>query len=122
MRRKHRIIHVRLKLCARHGVHTLPMKNLIKINPTSFILGAILGGVAIFTIAADSKRPTAWDYRVVEQDVGCVAVAHYTPALANLAKSATNGWEFVSVQIVPDGPKDSPCVPGQVFMVQRRPK
>jgi hypothetical protein len=79
------------------------MKNLIKINPTSFILGAVFGGVAIFTVAADSHHPTDWRYRVVEQDCRYFTYGDYTEAIA---KSATNDWEFVSAQIIPKSSED----------------
>jgi hypothetical protein len=87
-----------------------------------FILGTLFGGVLIFTLGADSQRATAWEYRVMEEDVACVASAHYNLALATLAKTETNGWEFVSVQIVPKPSEPSPCIPGTVFMVQKRAK
>jgi hypothetical protein len=77
------------------------MKNLIKINPTSFILGAVLGGLAIFTIAADSQHPTVWNYRVIEQGILFPSDKDDTEALARYT-SATNGWEFVSAQILAD--------------------
>lgn len=113
---------VQLKLSVPNGVHSLTMKKQIKINPASFILGALIGGFAIFTIAADSQHSAAWEYRVVEEDVVCVAPAHYNLALAKLASTETNGWESVSAQIVPNPSAPSPCIPGQVFMVQRRAK
>ncbi len=70
-------------------------------NLTSFVLGAIVGGIAIFTIAAESHHPTAWSYRVVEQDAKYATFGDYTEAIA---KSATNGWEFVSAQFIPNPP------------------
>jgi hypothetical protein len=80
------------------------MKNLIKINPASFILGAVFGGVAIFTMAASGQHTAGWRYRVVEQDAKYSESGSYTEAIA---KSATNGWEFVSAQFMPK--------PGDVF-------
>src|ERR1017187_3964548 len=77
------------------------MKNLIKINPTSFILGAILGGLAIFTIAADNQHSTVWTYRVLERPGLFPSDADYTGNLTRYATS-TNGWEFVSAQILAD--------------------
>ena len=91
------------------------MKNLIKINPTSFILGAILGGVAIFTIAADSQRPTAWDYKVVYDGLKYNNYAVYTDLLN---QTATNGWEVVSAQLIP-----RPDFPGpEAWIVLKHPK
>jgi hypothetical protein len=73
-------------------------------NLTSFVLGAVVGGIAIFTIAADSHHSIDWRYRVVEQDAKYATFGDYTEAIA---KSATNGWEFVSAQFIPN--------PGDVF-------
>ena len=94
------------------------MKNLIKINPTSFILGAVLGGLAIFTIAADSQHPTAWSYKVAYD-----SLEYYSPGCYEqvLTKVATNGWEVVSGQLIP--PSDPTALTGaHVYVILRHPK
>ena len=93
---------------------------------TSFILGAVVGGLAIFTIAADSHHPTTLEYRAVGEDVAFKSASWYNLALTKLAKTSTNGWEFVSVQIVPKlwtggGSTPEDWNAGTVFMIQRRP-
>ena len=94
------------------------MKNLIKINPTSFILGAVLGGLAIFTIAADSQRPTVWDYKVTYDSLKYCTSGDYQQVLN---KVATNGWEVVSGQLIPaSDPTD--LTGAHVYVVLRHPK
>jgi hypothetical protein len=92
------------------------MKNLIKINSTSFILGAVLGGLAIFTIAAESQHPTVWDYRVIEQGIMFPSDKDDTEALARYTKT-TNGWEFVSVQMLADPILAQSAGPGACKMI-----
>ena len=95
------------------------MKTFLKIHPASFILGAVFAGVAVFAIGADSHHPTVWKYRVVEQDMRYTTYAEATEAIGR-AQAATNGWEFVSAQIIP--------TPGDVFagakmwIIQRQPE
>src|SRR5262249_40207758 len=60
-------------------------ENLIKINPTSFILGAVLGGLVIFTTAADSPNPTAWSYHVEYDALILNSPAHYSQYLNKVA-------------------------------------
>lgn len=103
-----------------------PMKNLIKINPTSFILGAVLGGLTIFTTAAESPNPTVWSYKVEYDALIFDSPGHYSQFLN---KVATNGWEIVSTQFVPPtGVKDTSGAPfgdeskAHVYVVLRHPK
>jgi len=94
------------------------MKNLIKINPTGFILGAVLGGVAIFTIAADNQHPIIWEYKVVADDLQYNVPWAYS-ALIN--QTATNGWEVVSSQLFP--PADPNALKGaRAYVVLRHAK
>ena len=94
------------------------MKNLIKINPVSFILGAILGGLAIFTIAADSQRSSVWDYKVAYDSLQYNSYGYYEQVLN---KVATNGWEVVSAQLIP--PSDPAALTGaHVYVVLRHSK
>jgi len=94
------------------------MKNLIKINPTSFILGAVFGGLAIFTVAAGNQHPTDYRYRVVEQDAKYFTS---TCGTEEIAKAATNGWEFVSAQIIPN-PPGGVMDGARVMIIQKQPK
>lgn len=71
------------------------MKKLMKINPASFICGAVLSGLAIFTIAADSRRPTNWEYKAEYEQVKGYQCT------TTLNEAATNGWELVTSQIIP---------------------
>ena len=88
-------------------------------NSTSFILGAVAGGLTIFTIAADSHRPTTdWRYRVVEQSAKYSTFGDFTEAIA---KSATNGWEFVSAQFIPN-PPGGVFDGARVMIIQKQPK
>ena len=84
----------------------LVMKTFLKIHPASFILGAVIAGVAVFAMGADSHHPTAWTYRVVEQDMKYTTYAEATQAIGR-AQAATDNWEFVSAQIIPN--------PGDIF-------
>lgn len=78
------------------------MKNLIKINPASFIFGAILGGITVFTIAADSQHPAVWNYRVVEKTTSFKPpFLDYAGAL-NQAVAENRGWDIVGSQFMPD--------------------
>jgi hypothetical protein len=87
-------------------------------NSTSFILGVLVGGLAIFTIAADSHHSTDWRYRVVEQDA-----KYFTQNCGEdeIAKAATNGWEFVSAQIIPN-PPGGVMDGARVMIIQKQPK
>jgi hypothetical protein len=87
-------------------------------NLTSFVLGAVVGGASIFTIAADSHHSTDWRYRVVEQDAKYFANNCGTE---EIAKTATNGWEFVSVQIIPN-PPGGVMDGARVMITQKQPK
>ena len=83
------------------------MKNLIKINPTSFILGAVLGGLAVFTIAADSQHPPVWNYMVVEKTTSMKPpFLDYAGAL-NQAAVENKGWDIVGSQFIPDDTRDA---------------
>jgi hypothetical protein len=94
------------------------MKKLIKINPASFILGAVLGGLGIFTIAADSQHPITWEYKVVGDDLQYNVPWAYS---AYINQTATNGWEVVSSQLFP--PADPNALKGaRAFVVLRHPK
>jgi hypothetical protein len=94
------------------------MKTLIKISPASFILGAVFGGLAIFTMGADTHRPTDWNYRVVEEDIKYFQ-KDYCADVIN--KAATNSWEFVSAQIIPNPPGDI-FDGAKVIIIQRQAK
>ena len=88
---------VRPKLHASTGVQFETMKKQI----TAFILGSVIGSLAIFAIGADSKHPEAWDYKVIIGDLKYDQQDYYTDALKQVA---TNGWEIVSTQAVPKTP------------------
>jgi hypothetical protein len=92
------------------------MKNLIKITPMSFILGAVFGGLVIFTIAAQSQRPNVWNYRVVEQKVP----AYLYEKTVNDA--ATNGWELVSSQIILKQPENASLSDSVVYLLLKQPR
>ncbi len=92
------------------------MKNLIKVNPKSFILGAVLGALVIFTIAAESQRSTVWNYRVVEQKVPAYLYEK------TITDTATNGWELVSSQIVLKERENPSLSDSVVYMVLKQPK
>jgi hypothetical protein len=86
---------------------------------SGFILGALFGGAAIFTIAADSHNPTAWDYKAVIEQLPYNQHDYYSQALN---QAATNGWEIVSTQIVP---KSSEIVSTEnvgLYIILRHPK
>lgn len=107
------------KLHDHPGVRTVPMKKFLRIHATSFALGVIFGGVAIFTIAADNNHQSpAWRYRVVEQDA-----KYFTSncGTAEIAQAATNGWEFVSAQIIPN-PPGGVMDGARVMIVQKQPQ
>ena len=87
-------------------------------NITSFILGVAIGGIAIFTIAADSHHSTDWRYRVVEQSAKYSTFGDFTEAIT---KSATNGWEFVSAQFIPN-PPGGVFDGARVMIIQKQPK
>ena len=94
------------------------MKNLIKINPTSFILGAVAGGLALFTIAADSQRPSNWEYKVVAGDLQYNTPWAYS---AFINQAASNGWDVVGSQLFrPADPSD--LNGAHAFVVLRHPK
>jgi hypothetical protein len=77
------------------------MKNFIKINPTSFILGAVLGGLIIFTIGADSQHTPAWNYIAIEKKLSVKPpFLDYTGAL-NQTAAENKGSEIVSSQFFP---------------------
>ena len=90
------------------------MNNLIKVNPKSFILGTVFGGLAILTIAA--KRPAVWSYKVVEEKMPAYL---YEKTVNN---AATNGWELVSSQIVLKEPGNPNLSDSVVYMVLKQPK
>ncbi len=92
------------------------MNNLIKVNPKSFILGAVFGGLAILMIAAESKRPVVWNYRVVQEKVP----AYLYEKTVNDA--ATNGWELVSSQIILKETGTPSLSDGIIYMVLKQPK
>ena len=98
-------------------LHFLPMKNLIKLNPASFILGAILGGVAIFTVAADKAQTTEWSYRAAYDGLEYDSPGYYEQYLN---KVATNGWEVVSGQLF--HPTDGTLVGAHVYVILRHSK
>ena len=87
-------------------------------NSTSFILGALVGGFAIFTIAADSSHQTEWRYRVVEEDAKYFT---HNCGTEEIAQAATNGWEFVSAQIIPN-PPGGVMDGARVMIIQKQPK
>ena len=93
------------------------MKIFLRINAMSFVLGAVFGGVAIFTIAADSHQPPAWRYRVVEQDAKYFT---HDCGTEEIARAATNGWEFVSAQIIPN-PPGGVMDGARVMIIQKQP-
>ena len=90
------------------------MKNPIKINPLSFILGAAIGGLAVFTIAAGAQRPAAWDYKVVSDRLK-YNVPDFYSELVN--QNATNGWEPVSSQLIPNRPDANTLDGALVYIV-----
>jgi hypothetical protein len=93
------------------------MKNLINVDPKSLIIGALLGGLAIFTIAADSRRSTAWEYNTVYQQIPAYL---YTKTIN---ETATNGWELVGSQIIPKAAVAALSTDDVVvYMVLRHPK
>ncbi len=94
------------------------MKTLFKISPASFILGAIFGGLAIFTVGADSHQSTAWNYRVVEEDTKYFQKDSCADAIAS---AATNNWDFVSAQIIPN-PPGGVFDGARIMIIQRQPK
>jgi hypothetical protein len=86
-------------------------------NSTSFILGVFVGGFAIFTIAADSHHQTEWRYRVVEEDARYFT---HVCGTEEIARAATNGWEFVSAQIIPN-PPGGVMDGARVMIIQKQP-
>ena len=104
--------YVRPKLHAIDGVECLTMKKQI----SGFILGALFGGVVIFTIAADSSHPTVWEYKAVNEKVPSYL---YTKTLND---ATTNGWELVSSQIILKEPETPSLSDSVVFMVLKHPK
>ena len=96
--------------------NTLSIKSVNQINSSSFLLGAVLGGLAIFTIAADSQHPPHWQYQAVQGDLQYNVPWAYS---ALLNQTATNGWELVSAQLFP--PADPNDLKGaHAYMVLRR--
>ena len=106
---------VRPKLHAIDGVEHFTMKKQI----TGFILGVLFGGVAIFTIAADSHRPAPWDYKAVIEQLPYNQHDFYSDALN---QAATNGWEIVSSQVVPKSPDIVSTESVGLYIVLRHPK
>jgi hypothetical protein len=104
------------KLRAIDGVESLTMKKQIN----GFILGMLLGGAIIFTIAADNRHPATWDYKVMDEELKYNQHDYYSEALN---QAATNGWEIVSSQIVP---KSSDVMSStesvRLYIVLRHPK
>ncbi len=92
------------------------MKSLIKVNPKSFIFGALFGGLVILTVAAESQRPTIWNYKVVVQKVPSYLYEK------TVNDAATNGWELVSSQIVLREPETPSLSDSVVYMVLKQPK
>lgn len=88
------------KLAVFSGVELLLMKTPIQINPMSFILGVIVGGLAIFTVGADfsgdKSQTVGWSYRVAYDGLQYDSPGYYEQYLN---KVATNGWEVVSGQL-----------------------
>lgn len=97
------------KLRAIDGVERLTMKKQI----SSFIIGALFGGILIFTMAADSRHPAAWDYKVVYEALKYNQYQSYSDALN---EAATNGWEVVSSQVFPNS---FPNSPGEIAGTER---
>ena len=66
------------------------MKDRIELK--SLLLGALLGAVAVLSIAATTgeEKHTAWEYRVV------TAQAFQNELGKAINESAAQGWEFVS--------------------------
>jgi hypothetical protein len=93
------------------------MKN--PINPLSFILGAAIGGLAVFTIAAEKQRPATWDYKVVRDDLK-YNVPDFYSELVN--QNATNGWEVVSSQLFPNRPEGNALDGARVYIVLKHSK
>lgn len=80
-------------------------------------MGAVLGGVAIFTVAADNHPPTVWEYNATYEQIPAYL---YTKTLN---KTTTNGWELVSSQIIPKSPGAALSTDDVVlYMVLRHPK
>jgi hypothetical protein len=79
---------------------------------------AVLGGLVIFTIAADSQHSITWEYKVVDGDLQYNVPWAYS-TLIN--QTATNGWEVVSSQLFP--PADPNALNGaHAYVVLRRSK
>ncbi|HEX3625017.1 MAG TPA: hypothetical protein VH280_06255 [Verrucomicrobiae bacterium] len=57
-----------------------------------FILGGLFGGAVISAIADENNRPTAWDYKVITENVAYNVDTLCTDALK---QAATNGWEVL---------------------------
>jgi hypothetical protein len=88
-----------------------------------FILGMLLGGVIIFTVASDDQHPRTWDYKVVITDLKYNVYTCYTDALK---QAATNGWEVVSSQVVPNSSEivstENSTASVGLYIVLRRPE
>ena len=98
-------------------VLNLTMKKLIHVDPKSLVFGAILGGFAIFTIAADSRPSTTWEFNAVQQQIPAYLYKK------TLNETATNGWELVGSQIIPKSPGAALSTDEViVYMVLRHPK
>lgn len=98
-------------------MRNLVLPSLTMKNSTSFILGVVVGSLAIFTIAAGSHHQTEWRYRVVEEDA-----KYFTKdcGTEEIAKATTDGWEFVSAQIIPN-PPGGVMDGAKVMIIQKQP-
>ena len=86
-----------------------------KIDIKSTVLGAFLGAVIVFSVAAatTSSTTTKWDYKVVVGPIGN-KVSGYSGALEpQIVQAAADGWEVSHLGVdVSSGP----------FAVLRKPK
>jgi len=88
------------------------MKNPFQIK--SFVLGTLLGAIAVIGIAADkgSTPPVVWQYNIVTQELGADTGNDYFWAQA-LTKKSEEGWDIVSTSRINDS---------SVQMILRKPK
>jgi len=81
-----------------------------KFDIKSLILGAFLGGVTVFSVAAvTSGGASAWDHKIISGRLGKTA---HPPLAQQLEKATAEGWEVVSAA------NDD----GYPFLVLRKPK
>lgn len=69
-----------------------------KIDIKSLVLGALLGAVVVFSVAAATTfTPNSWNYRIVAGPLGNGNPPGSPTLESELNAAAADGWEFLQV-------------------------